>query len=163
MSASYNEKKVRKKNKPAFASWSRRSRIVLIAAVILAVLASGFYLYYQWNKYDGAARQEGIVLAQSLEALLHPEHVMALSGNSRDLEKPDYFMIKLGLIRLTRVTNPIRFAYLIREKDGQIVFLADSVPADSPDYSPPGQVYDEADEWTMLPFTEKICNILQKN
>lgn len=57
-------------------------------------------------------------MAQSLEALLHPEHVMALSRNSRDLEKPDYFMIKLSLIRLTRVTNPIRFAYLMREKDG---------------------------------------------
>ena len=153
MSAPYEEKKVRRDKEPAFASWSRKSRLVLLAAVILAVLMSGFYLYYQWNKYDRAARQEGIILAQSLEALLHPEHIMALSGSAGDLEELDYFMIKLSLIRLARVTNPIRFAYLMREQGDQIIFLADSVPADSPDYSPPGQVYEEADEWTRMPFT----------
>lgn len=152
MSAPYKEKKVRKDKLPAFASWSRTSRLVLLAAVILAVLISGFYLYYQWNKYDRAAREEGIILAQSLEALLHPEHIMALSGSAGDLDQPDYFMIKLSLIRLARVTNPIRFAYLMREQGDQIIFLADSVPADSPDYSPPGQVYEEADEWTRMPF-----------
>lgn len=152
MPRSNNEKKIQSEKEPAFASWSRKSRFILLAAVILAVLTSGFYLYFQWNKYDRAARQEGIILAQSLEALLHPEHVMALSGSARDIEKPDYFMIKLSLIRLARITNPIRFAYLMREQGDQIIFLADSVPADSPDYSPPGQVYEEADDWTRMPF-----------
>ena len=42
MSAPYKEKKVRKDKLPAFASWSRTSRLVLLAAVILAVLISGF-------------------------------------------------------------------------------------------------------------------------
>ena len=45
MPRSNNEKKVQSEKEPAFASWSRKSRFILLAAVILAVLISGFYQY----------------------------------------------------------------------------------------------------------------------
>ena len=133
-------------------SW--KNRLVFLSVALLVMLIGSLYLLFAWNKYESAARQEGIQLAQSLEALLHPDHIMALSGSAGDIENPDYAMIKLSLIRLARTTNPIRFAYLMREQMGQVIFLADSVLPDDPDYSPPGQVYYEVDEWTRIPLTK---------
>lgn len=133
-------------------SW--KNRLVFLSVTLLVMLIGSLYLLFAWNKYESAARQEGIQLAQSLEALLHPDHIMALSGSAGDIENPDYTMIKLSLIRLDRTTNPIRFAYLMREQMGQIIFLADSVLPEDPDYSPPGQVYYEVDEWTRIPLTK---------
>ena len=61
-------------------------------------------------------------------------------------------MIKNSLTRLAAVKNPINFAYLMGERNGDIIFLLDSESPESPDYSPPGQVYTEADDVTRAAF-----------
>ena len=48
------------------------------------------------------------------------------------------------LIRMRAATEGCRFVYLLAEHEGQVVFLADNEPEDSPDYSPPGSPYEEA-------------------
>ncbi len=123
-----------------------------IIFILIIVSLSGIYLYFAWNRYQDIVSSEAIMLAQSVESLLHSEHIAELSGNAEDLDKPEYIMIKRSLTRLIETTNPIRFAYLMGEKDGSIVFLLDAEPSDSPDYSPPGQVYTEADDMVWEPF-----------
>ncbi|MDD3109926.1 MAG: sensor domain-containing phosphodiesterase, partial [Eubacteriales bacterium] len=91
-------------------------------------------------------------MAQSLESLLHPQHVQELSGSPEDIGKPEYEMAKTGLMRLVDTTNPVHFAYLMAEQNGNLVFLMDSESPGSPDYSPPGQMYEEADDWAWAPF-----------
>jgi diguanylate cyclase (GGDEF)-like protein/PAS domain S-box-containing protein/putative nucleotidyltransferase with HDIG domain len=118
--------------------------VVVIALLILAVL-SGLYLRFAWLRYQNIAESEAIMLAQSLESILHPEHILRLDGSEEDLGTADYELIKISLIRLVETTNPIRFAYVMGKKDGNIVILMDSEPVDSADYSPPGQIYEEAD------------------
>ena len=86
------------------------------------------------------------MLAQSLESFLHKEHVNALTGGAEDLEKTEYNLIKSNLIRLTELSNPIHFAYIFDERDGDIIILIDSEPSDSTAYSPPGQLYYEASD-----------------
>jgi len=80
------------------------------------------------------------------------EYAAGLTGSLADAGTPGYETLKEGLAQLTRTAQPIRFAYLLGLKDGGIVFLADSEPADSPDYSPPGQVYVEESLTTRKPF-----------
>jgi PAS domain S-box-containing protein len=48
------------------------------------------------------------------------------------------------LIRMRAATEGCRFLYLLAEHNGQVVFLADNEPEDSPDFSPPGSPYAEA-------------------
>jgi len=141
------------KKRPAFADGMkvRNFRIFLIIFSIIIVSASGIYLNYSWNRYQEIASSEAILLAESLESLLHTEHIAKLSGSAEDLEKPEYLLTKLSLSRLVE-NSQISFAYIMGEKDGRMIFLLDSEPLGSPGYSPPGQVYEEADDIVWKPF-----------
>ena len=124
--------------------------VILILAV--SIMLSGFYLWFSWNRYRGIAEFEAVMLAKSLNAMLHPEHVAALSGGPEDLDKEDYILTRTGLMKLAEAVNPIRFSCILGLQNGEIVFLVDSEPTDSPDYSPPGQIFHEASEEIFTPF-----------
>ncbi|NCD09012.1 MAG: phosphodiesterase [Negativicutes bacterium] len=124
--------------------------VILFTLIVFAL--SGLYLRFAWNRYNDEASTKAIMLAQSLETLLQHQQIAALSGGAEDLAKPEYNMTKLSLTRLVGSKNPIEFAYLMGEQDGKIVFLIDSESPESLDYSPPGQVYEEADDETWEPF-----------
>jgi len=123
---------------------SRHGKILTITSIVIMLVLSGFYLRFAWNRYQNEAASEAIMLVQSVESVLYPEDVAQLSGDANDLAKPEYSMIKRSLTRLAAVKNPINFAYLLGERNGDIIFLLDSESPESPDYSPPGQVYTEA-------------------
>lgn len=108
------------------------------------MITSGLYLYFSWDKYEIKAFDDAVSLAQSLETLLRPDHVAALSGTAEDLDNPEYIITKNNLSQLVQATEEIEFAYLMGIRDGKLVFLVDSEFPDSPGYSPPGQVYEEA-------------------
>jgi len=82
--------------------------------------------------------------------------VVLLTGSAADLESDDYVRIKNQLM-LVRTANPrCRFLYLMRVRpDGAVLIMVDSEPPDSEDYSPPGQVYDEASEDIRALFVDK--------
>lgn len=129
---------------------SFRQWALFILLLIIFLVATFFH--YEWNRYDKIAADEAIQLAESLEALLHPEHLAELSGTPDDLSRHEYAYAKEGLIKLAETTNPIRFAYLLLERNNDILILMDSERPDSVDYSPPGQLYSEADEQIRIPF-----------
>ena len=37
------------------------------------------------------------MLAESVESVIHPEHILELSGSEEDTAKPEYIMTKLSL------------------------------------------------------------------
>ncbi|MDW7656416.1 MAG: EAL domain-containing protein, partial [Bacillota bacterium] len=130
---------------------SNRPRWILYA-LICAILVSTLYLCFAWRRHQAIVSSEAVMLAKSLASLLHPEHVAVLAGDDTDLVKPEYVMLRKSLAQLVNTNNPIRFAYLLGILGDDIVFLIDSEPADSPDYSPPGQVYTEAEDICLDPF-----------
>ncbi len=123
----------------------KRFWVQVLAILIIYGLISSFYLNYSWNRYEQNATDDAIMLAQSLKSMFHAEHLEQLTGTAADLETEEYAMAKMNLTQLVHTTNPIRFAYLLEMRNGQLVFLVDSEEAGSPDYSPPGQVYYDAD------------------
>ena len=125
---------------------------LLIFFLVMFILASSLYLRVLWNNYYEETSMAAITLAESVEALLHSDHIAALSGNESDLEKTEYIMATLSLSNLTKTSDSIHFAYILGEKNGHMVFMADSEPPDSPDYSPPGQIYVEATATDWEPF-----------
>ncbi|MDP3305091.1 MAG: PAS domain S-box protein [Erysipelotrichaceae bacterium] len=135
-----------KESDATFSIYKKKNLFVrVIVFIIIIVVLSGLYLVYAWNRYQDIAESKAIMLAQSLESVFHPEHIAKLTGSAEDLEKSDYILMKKSLSQLVEATNPISFAYLMIERDENVVFLMDSEPADSVDYSPPGQIYEEAD------------------
>ncbi len=95
-----------------------------------------------------------------LAAELNLECIRALSGTAADLDKPEYQRLK-GQLAAFRLANPqCRFVYLMgRKADGVVFFFVDSEPASSKDYSPPGQVYDEAPEGCRRVFATRTRTV----
>ncbi len=140
------------KNSEAYSFPGRPGSARAIAFAIVVLLLSGVYLGFAYNRYRSIATREAIILAESLESLLHTEHIAELIGSAEDLQKPEYIITKESLISLVETINPIRFAYLLGERKGNLVFLLDSETPDSPGYSPPGQIYSEAANVYREPF-----------
>lgn len=70
-----------------------------------------------------------------------------LSGTASDLASPDYLRLKEQLTDMRGARPFFRFMYLLGlDSNGEVFFLVDSESPDSPDYSPPGQVFKEASE-----------------
>lgn len=125
---------------------------VFIIFLVVFILLSLIYLRFVWNKYHDAASLEAITLAESVGSLLHAEHVAKLSGSSSDLEKNEYILTSLSLANLAKASDSIHFAYLLGEENDNMIFLADSESPESPDFSPPGQLYTEAKDIDWQPF-----------
>ncbi len=88
----------------------------------------------------GQLREAASILADESEWRRIPN----LTGTEADLAEPAYIDVKRRLMSLRNAVKQCRFVYLMRRTGDEIIFLADSEPVDSADYSPPGQVYSEA-------------------
>ena len=126
-------------------------RLWALLLFVYAVL-SFLYLSYSFDRYERIASSEAIMLGQSLETMFHPEHLKELKGSLEDIGTPEYEMAKQNLRRLKETTNPIHAAYLLRKTNDRLVILMDSELPVSPEYTPPGEVYEEADLEYFEPF-----------
>jgi len=114
---------------------------------IVGVLALGAGAF-AWHRQDQALRKELIENVRACAAVIESDFVRQLKGDESDLRLPAYQSLALRL-RALRASDPhMRFAYLMRRlpQQGGVIYLVDSELPESPDYSPPGYVYKEAEE-----------------
>jgi PAS domain S-box-containing protein len=124
---------------------------ILAVTLNLAIVMIGWVATEFSGRFCENSMQSTIIQKASLaSAAIDPSYVKQLKGSIED-ENADYFThIKSQLQNIKRTgsrSNPFlscRFAYMMGKKGNRIVFLADAEPKGSKDYSPPGQVYDEA-------------------
>jgi PAS domain S-box-containing protein len=117
---------------------------VLLAALILA---GGTMLTWQSVRRTDAQMREDLLDRARLVALsVDAERLKALEGSPADVQAVAYRSLRQQLERLHTVYPDFRFLYVMgRRPSGEVFFYADSEPEDSPDHSPPGQIYVEAD------------------
>jgi diguanylate cyclase (GGDEF)-like protein/PAS domain S-box-containing protein len=137
------------------------TRILFYVLVLALIIGGATYIVLTRKQYRQEAIDRTVELAQSVSAFIEPGQLNRLDGRLSDLEKPDYQAIKSQLVLLKQKHSQIRFAYLYRLQADQIIFLADSEPEDSPDYSPPGQVYTEADPILLQSFLNSTAIITE--
>ena len=82
--------------------------------------------------------------AVTAAAAFSATEIAALKGDARDLENPTYQSLKRRLVSIRQGNSGTRFAYLLDLNEKEVIFLADSEPTVSKDYSPPGSPYPEA-------------------
>jgi len=131
----------------------RKKNLLLKMLPFLLILALGaFYLRYTWIKIEKEASESILQIARSIEAVMPKDSLLTLKAEIGDLDKPYYSTIKKTLRESIRVNQKAKFAYLYTQRNGNIYFMVDSEPANSADYSPPGQEFSEADisDWQPL-------------
>jgi PAS domain S-box-containing protein len=110
------------------------------------------YIFFIWKTAEYQENNKVLLIAQSIEASLPKDELTELGESPEDLSKNDYPHLKTKLQQVIRVNKYARFAYLYVERNGKLYFLVDSEPQTSPDYSPPGQEFTEADLVDKIPF-----------
>ena len=143
-----------------FNSFAKLSLYYLVITTVLAVLGIAASIY----TYKTVARntQEDLLKnVSSIASVFDISSIQALSGSEADLFNPAYIDLKAKLEKIPETNDDIVFIYLWGYRDDNPYFMADSEPADSEDYSPPGQVYDEATDLDRNLFLEKLPSAVE--
>jgi PAS domain S-box-containing protein len=119
-----------------FAQW--------LGPVLLSMaLAGGIAIEMAGDYRDREMREVLLSRARIAAAAINSDRIAHLSGSNKDLGNPDYEFLKQRLSAMRHANSDCRFVYLVCLRGNDVVFLADSEPSSSQDYSPPGQVYAE--------------------
>jgi len=98
-------------------------------------------------------------IARSIEASLPKEELKQLGPQPEDLKKNNFQHLKNTLQNVILVTANAKFAYLYIERNDKLYFIADSEPENSPNYSPTGQEFTEADPIDKEPLLNGIAQV----
>lgn len=134
-----------------------KSALHLIALSVIAVFVFGIAIsFWRVSSEDARMREELLVLTRTAAQSINPEKLNKLEGSQADLTSPDYQWLKNQLSEIRKDIPKCRFIYLLgRHPDGMVYFYMDSEPESSEDYSPPGQIFFEADESIHYIFDSK--------
>jgi PAS domain S-box-containing protein len=91
-------------------------------------------------------------LAQSA---LNVERINNLSASKKDMEHSDYKRLKNQLVQMRVVDPSIRFAYIMKLVGDKVVFIVDAEPQGSPDFSSPGDIWDDYPSDLLKVFGDK--------
>ncbi len=119
---------------------------------ITLLLLSAIFIWHAWVSSIEAIEHDARAVAMAAKNTLDIEKIAGLQGEASDVDSEPYRFIKEKLVLFAAEDDEIRFVYLFALRGEEIVILADSETPDSKDYSPPGQIYDEADAAYFEPF-----------
>ena len=127
--------------------------------LLLAIsLSAASWIFIQKISEYGSTQElhDLSTVATTAASSLDPQLVGLLTGSSADIGSQQLEIVRGQLRRIHSAIPNARFVYLVTLRDDNIVFLADAEPTDSPDYSPPGQIYTEAPEAFRHAFSSPI-------
>jgi len=134
----------------------------LLSGLEVSILVAGILgVCWLTIRAEHEMREELLGRARLAANALTIERVKALNGSEADLESADYRQLKEQFAAIRASQPDCRYIYLMgRKADGTVFFFVDSEPADSKDYSPPGQVYEEASAEDLHVFEAKIASVV---
>ena len=133
---------------------------IVVVAIVVSIAIGKFFSHYSYGVLDQNMRDELLSRAQTIALMTNSADIASLKGTEEDINTPAYHRIKQSLYNLHNVNTGSRFVYYQRSNGTKLVFLADSEPPTSEDYSPPGQVYEDTSKLefdnyqTATPFVE---------
>jgi len=136
---------------------SRDIRWWLKAACVLVLITGSLLTVWNVQKEDHIQRENLLIKAKIAANSVTSDDIRSLSGSEADLVSPVYMHMKRTMEGVVAADREVRFAYLMGMNDeGEIFFFVDSEPPDSADYSPPGQIYEEATAPTRVAFASAM-------
>lgn len=137
----------------------KQKRLFNIVYFIIIGVVFLSYVSYNWVHTINENINIEMRIAKSIGSAISKSDLEMLDATPQDISKPQYQALKKLLQGIIRVNPKARFAYVFREKQGKIFFVADSEPVESKDYSPPGQEYTETTIEDKEPFIDGDCHI----
>ncbi len=147
-----------KKSPPLFLLKKQLNYQRLIYPVVgLIVFGAIFFSAWIARHADEQMRAELLIQINLIVQAIDEDDLRMLSGTETDLELSEYISLKAKLARFLQANNDYQFVYLMgMEADDSIIFLVDSEPDSSEDYSPPGELYEEASDRLIALFDDGI-------
>ena len=125
----------------------KRIQIVYIGLAYLALIVTAWFIAQGVGSYHVKSREKEFLRKIEIAAKdIDPGILSTLTVSSADVNLPNYERLKEHMIAIVHADKDLRFVYLMAKKSGKMVFLMDSEPVSSPDYSPPGQVFEESSQ-----------------
>ena len=134
-----------------------KSRVPLITVATIGILLVAFFakvlltfvathaVYFERERLKERTQE----IANSLDVT----QIKALTGQPSDESSPAFKALLAPLIAIRNAHPEVHFNYLMGWNGRAVVFLLDSTDPNSTDYSPPGQVYEEASPELVRSFT----------
>jgi PAS domain S-box-containing protein len=134
--------------------WFRFTGLMAIALILTCV--SGI-VFYSFIVAYGVQNEEKSLLTRAITtaALIDASKVQALGGNQEDQKSSVYVYLRAQLKSLQSINTDLRFVYIMKLSNNEVIFLVDAEPQSSEDYSAPGDVYDEASPKLLNIFKDK--------
>ena len=127
--------------------------LILFSALVLA----GFSITeWQQGRRQASLRKELITRARIATAAVDETMLKDLKGSAADLASPAYQRLKSQLKDINEYSGDCRFAYICCQRGSNVIIIADNELTNSPDYSPPGQVYTEASAGLRLALSNQV-------
>jgi PAS domain S-box-containing protein len=115
--------------------------------MVLAVIGGAVFAAWTAGETDRSMREDLLTETALASTGIDARDLFPLNGSATDLKSTYYTDLKEQLAQVREAHPLCRFAYVMgRRTDGTVFFYADSESPESRDYSPPGQVYAEANE-----------------
>lgn len=114
--------------------------------IILIAIFGSLISWYTYKNAKDETVESLIARTDTISQLIEELDLSSLSFSAKDLENPLYQKLKRHFMNARSVNDDVRFIYIFVKDEGVVKFVIDSEPEDSEDYSPPGQVYEEAEE-----------------
>lgn len=133
--------------------------VLLWSGLILAatLLFSWFFVGAFVDYGESLERNALLVAASTAAASFDASEVATLKGSPDDAGTDAFRQVQEGLQQMRTVIPESRFAYLLALRDGELIFLADAEPEESPDHSSPGSVYAEGSAVLRQVFTSRVA------
>ena len=129
-------------------------KIILPVIILLYAIFSALFFYQFWIYSNKDTSQKALQATYTMAIGIDGEMFTRLRGIPEDVGTVHFESVKKRLMNLLNVYQDVKFIYLYIEKEGKLIFTADSEPPESKDYTPPGTEYTEADPEYFRPFME---------
>lgn len=118
--------------------------MLLAVTIIFFGAISAFWV---GRSADSQLRKELLHQARLVAPAINIDRIKTLRGSEEDLTSSYYSSLKHDFAAIRSTDPQIRFIYLLGLNDkNEIFFYVDNEPTDSKDYSPPGQIFEDASE-----------------
>lgn len=128
--------------------------------LLLALVAAAFFVRMVGNMGQELETDRLRALVRTSAATLESGRIADLRGLAADAESPAFEAVRDELRRARDVNPDFRFVYLMRERQGVMVFLADAESPASADYSAPGDVYDGPSEVLLRVHASGMAEVM---
>ncbi|MFA6515146.1 MAG: histidine kinase dimerization/phospho-acceptor domain-containing protein [Candidatus Paceibacterota bacterium] len=146
-------------NKPSNKLFSWYYTTIIVVVLITGIVAT----VWTYRSVSYNAKKNLLVNISSVAGAFDPSDFKSLTGTESDLKNTYYISLKNKLEKIRRLNENVRFIYFWGYREDKIYFMVDSETSSSVDYSPPGQIYEEATQVEKQVLLRELPSAIEFN